>query len=82
MIAIRDQLYDWFGSKVYRWKHLRTYRIPYAYPLQTPEQVSSLERPVKVRDGLYVCGDHRDMATIHGAMKSGNRTATQILQTV
>ena len=33
---VRGQLGDWFGPAVKDWRHLRTYRIPYALPRQTP----------------------------------------------
>ncbi|MDF2740823.1 MAG: hypothetical protein K0S88_2191, partial [Actinomycetia bacterium] len=30
--------------------------------------------------GLYVCGDHRDNASINGALVSGRRTADAVLE--
>jgi hypothetical protein len=30
-------------------------------------------------EGLFVCGDHRDTASIQGAMFSGGRTATAVV---
>ena len=35
-------------------------------------------RPVVLRDGIYVCGDHRDIASIQGAMLSGRRAADAV----
>lgn len=34
--TIREELADWFGEKagVQEWRHLRTYRIPFAQPSQ------------------------------------------------
>lgn len=37
------------------------------------------QRPVRFGDGLYICGDHRDNASIQGALTSGWRTAGAIL---
>jgi len=31
-----------------------------------------------VREGLFVCGDHRDTASIQGAMISGRRAAAAV----
>jgi phytoene dehydrogenase-like protein len=74
-VAVRGQLAGWFGPAVRRWRHLRTYRIPHALPDQAAPALEMPERPVLVDDGLYVCGDHRDNASIHGAMASGWRAA-------
>lgn len=78
--AIRQQLRSWFGGAVDGWRHLRTYRIPYAQPDQTPPALDSMSRPVRVRRGLYVCGDHRETASIQGAMRSGRRAAECCLE--
>jgi phytoene dehydrogenase-like protein len=76
---VRQQLTDWFGPTVKDWRHLRTYRIPYALPRQLPPAMSPAERDVRWQPGLYVCGDHRDNASIQGAMVSGRRTAEAVL---
>lgn len=72
---VREQLAGWFGPVVNDWRHLRTYRIPYALPRQAPPALAEPERPVRWRPGVYVCGDHRDNASINGAMVSGRRAA-------
>lgn len=77
---VREQLTSWFGSTVNSWRHLRTYRIPHALPRQVPPALSPPERPVRSRPGLYVCGDHRDNASIQGAMVSGRRVADALLE--
>ena len=76
--AVRDQLAGWFGAGVNRWRHLRTYRIPHAQPGQAPPVLAQLERPVRVRDNLYACGDHLDTSSIEGAMRSGQRAADAV----
>ena len=40
---------------------------------------TDLNRPVQLTKGLYVCGDHRDNATLDGALRSGRRAAEAIL---
>lgn len=77
---VRDHLAGWYGPAVRRWRHLRTYRIPYALPRQAPPALSVPERPVRWQPGVYVCGDHRDNASIQGAMVSGRRAAEAVLE--
>ena len=77
--AVRAQLETWFGPAVRSWRHLRTYRILHAQPEQLPPALDTPERPVRLGPGLYVCGDHRDTASIHGAMVSGRRAAAALL---
>lgn len=77
---VRRQLRDWYGAEVDAWRHLRTYRIRYAQPDQTPPGLSPAERPVRIRPGLYECGDHLDTASIHGAMVSGRRAADAVIE--
>jgi hypothetical protein len=78
--AVLGQLADWFGSSVVGWRHLATYHIPHARPAQPPGALDPPQRPVRVRPGLYVCGDHRDNASIDGALASGRRAADALLE--
>ncbi|CAN0261905.1 unnamed protein product, partial [Ectocarpus fasciculatus] len=61
------------GADVAKWKHLRTYRVPYAQPAQRPpvREGGFYGRKVQVDDAIFVCGDHRATPTLDGAMKSG-----------
>lgn len=74
------QLGEWFGGKVQSLRHLRTYRIPFALPDQSPENGGVVERAARVRRGLYRCGDYCDLASINGAMASGRRAAEAVLE--
>lgn len=74
---VRSQLRTWFGSAVERWQHLRSDRIAHALPEQLVP--TSPRRSIRLPDGVYVCGDHRDTASIQGAMFSGRRTAERIV---
>jgi phytoene dehydrogenase-like protein len=78
--SVREQLGDWFGPIVREWDHLRTYSIPYALPVQEPPALSIPQRCVRWSPGIYVCGDHRDHASIEGAMVSGRRAAEAVIQ--
>jgi len=80
LAEVRAQLGEWFGSAVQDWRHLRTYSIPYALPVQAPPALSVPGRSVHWQPGIYVCGDHRDNASIQGAMVSGRRAAEALLK--
>ena len=77
---VRTQLRGWFGSDVDQWRTLRTDVIRHGQPLQSPP--FDPRRSVRVGDDLWVCGDHRDTASIQGALFSGRRTAEAILSAV
>jgi len=70
---------EWFGKDAENWRHLRTVSVPRALPTQPSV---SLDRPIRIEPGLYVCGDHIETASIQGAMASGRRAAEAILQNV
>ncbi len=78
--AVRAQLAGWFGTRAWGWRHLRTDVIAHAQPAQTPDVLRSPARPVRLRPDVYVCGDHRDTATIDGALTSGRRAAEAVLR--
>jgi phytoene dehydrogenase-like protein len=73
------QMKNWFGKVASGWQLLRSYRIADAQPQQLPGALEPFERPVRVRPGIYVCGDHRDNASINGALGSGRRAAQAVL---
>jgi hypothetical protein len=77
--AVRAQLTGWFGGAVAGWRHLRTYTIEHAQPPQPPGRLEPPERPVIVKPGLFVAGDHIDNASINGAMASGRRVADAVM---
>ncbi len=58
------------------WQSVARHEIPRALPVQpAPLDVA---RPVVLPDGLVVCGDHRDTASIQGALVSGHRAAQEV----
>ncbi|ANM30025.1 hypothetical protein ABI59_11255 [Acidobacteria bacterium Mor1] len=73
--ASRAQLRGWFGAAVDSWSPLQVYRIPHALPAQPPGSLAS--GPLRLPSGVWVCGDHREAASIQGAMTSGRRMAEQ-----
>jgi phytoene dehydrogenase-like protein len=77
---VREQLTEWFGTGVAKWRHLRTYAIANALPAQPPESFEDPHRQVRLSPGLYVCGDYRENGSIEGAMVSGRRAAEALLR--
>jgi phytoene dehydrogenase-like protein len=77
---VRAQLTAWFGDEVDGWRHLRTYRIERALPALTPPALEPKDRRVRLGRGLFVCGDHRETASIQGALASGRRAAHAALE--
>ena len=77
---VRVQLGEWFGSVVKEWELVKTYRIPDALLDMSVGKLDPWQRPVRLRPGLYVCGDHRDQGSINGAMESGHRTAQVVAE--
>jgi phytoene dehydrogenase-like protein len=74
---VREQMTSWFGTNVRDWDHLRTYHIAHAQPSQPT--LTPHERAVALGAGVYVAGDHRDQASIQGALRSGTRAARAVL---
>jgi hypothetical protein len=79
-VAVGGQLARWFGTDVGEWVHLRTDVIPHGQPAQAPP--FHPRQRVALGEGLFVCGDHRDTASIQGAMFSGERTASAVLRSL
>ena len=73
------QMKNWFGPVARSWRFLKSYRIPHAQPQQVPGALEPPQRPVRIRPGIYVSGDHCDNASINGAMLSGRRSAEAVL---
>jgi hypothetical protein len=59
---------------------LKNYRIARALPDQKAPALDVPQRPVRLERGLFVCGDHRDNASIDGALSSGWRTAQAVAE--
>ncbi len=76
--AVRAHLQRLYGVSTSAWEHVRAYEITDALPSQSPP-VGRLRSPVRLEKGLYVCGDHRDSASIQGALVSGRRAAQAAL---
>ena len=76
---VRAHLSRMYGVSTASWEHVRSYELPEALPSMAPP-MGRLRKPVLVRDGVWVCGDHRDTASIQGALVSGRRAATAVVE--
>lgn len=74
---VRRQLAEIWDVGTADWELLRRDDIADALPAQpSPLRVTS---PPRAGDRLYVAGDHRDTASIQGALVSGDRAARAVL---
>ena len=73
---MRGHAGDLLGVDPARWEVVARHEVPHALPAQpTP---FSTTRPVRHGE-VVVCGDHRDTASIQGALVSGQRAAEALL---
>ncbi|MFF1420166.1 NAD(P)/FAD-dependent oxidoreductase [Streptomyces sp. NPDC058280] len=76
--TVRAHLARLYGTPTDDWELLAVHHDAEAVPAMPPPH--DLRRPVRLLSGLYVCGDHRDMNTVQGALFSGRRAAHAILR--
>lgn len=74
--VVRDQLARIYGVPTADWELVATYPIRAGLPAMLPPL--NLRQPVDLGGGLYVAGDHRDTASIQGAIVSGRRAAAAV----
>lgn len=76
--SVRRHLALLYGCDTSSWDLVGHYSISYALPAMLPPLNS--RQPVNLGGGVFVAGDHRDTASIQGAMVSGRRAAQAILR--
>lgn len=76
--AVRRHLSEMWGVDTHRWQLLRRDDIPDAVPAQPPPLRTT--SPARLSAGVYIAGDHRDTASIQGALVSGERAAAAVLR--
>lgn len=79
LASVQRELETWFGEPVRNWRHLRTYRIPQALPVQRPGDPTTATPNAGRTGKVVLCGDYRDTASINGALASGRRAAETVL---
>ena len=75
--AVRVQLRYVYGADTRGWQLLRTHALAHALTAMPPPL--DVRRRVALGDGLFVAGDHRDSASVQGALVSGRRAADAVL---
>jgi phytoene dehydrogenase-like protein len=75
---VRAQLGRWFGKDVAGWSVVGGYPIVHAVPLCTHAEWQ--QSNPRLMEGVYVCGDYREMPSIQGALASGRRAAETLLR--
>ncbi|MEU1282067.1 NAD(P)/FAD-dependent oxidoreductase [Streptomyces sp. NPDC005805] len=75
--AVRRHLAALYGTPTDDWELLTVHHDPEAVAAMPPPH--DPRRPVRLLSGLYVCGAHRDTATVQGALFSGRRAARWVL---
>jgi glycine/D-amino acid oxidase-like deaminating enzyme len=76
---VRDHLTLLYGADTTNWDEVVVHRIAATVPAVP---VGSPVRRAVRHDGVYVAGDHRDTASIQGALVSGRRIAEAVLRSL
>lgn len=74
--AVRATLREWFGGVIADWETLRVDAIERAQPRQNVGE--DPDQSVRLKSGMFVAGDHRQHASINGALTSGGRAADAV----
>ena len=74
---VRGHLARMYRTPTRDWGLVVAHEVSHALPEVRPGV--SLRQGVELGDGLFVAGDHRDTASIQGALVSGRRTAAAVL---
>ncbi|MGA9343950.1 MAG: NAD(P)/FAD-dependent oxidoreductase [Nocardioidaceae bacterium] len=74
--AVTRQLATIYGVDTTDWELVASYPIERALPAMLPPL--DLRQPVDLGRGLFVAGDHRDTASLQGAVVSGRRAARAV----
>lgn len=75
--GVRRHLARMYSASTTDWDLVIRHDIPGAQPTQGSPLVH--RQPVDLGDGLFVAGDHRDTASIQGALVSGRRAANAVI---
>jgi phytoene dehydrogenase-like protein len=76
--VVKQQVSHWFGPQVQQWRFLRAYRIYEALPGQLPPTPDPFNPKVRVRPGIYLCGEYTSLSGLQWAMLSGRQAAEAV----
>jgi glycine/D-amino acid oxidase-like deaminating enzyme len=74
------QAREWFGTQVQEWRHIATYRIDQALPVQHPPTAHSYRRQIRVAPDIYLAGDLGSLSSLQWALLSGRKAAEAVVQ--
>lgn len=74
---VRSALTEWFGAGVEDWETIRVDAIERAQPRQAVGEQP--DQSVRLSSGMFVTGDHRQHASMNGALTSGKRVADAVV---
>lgn len=75
---VRQQLQRMLAVSARDWELVIAHHVREALPEQLPPLRS--RQPVDLGNGVFVAGDHRDTASIQGALVSGERAASAVIE--
>lgn len=76
-VQVRRHVTQIWGADATDWSLLRRDDIPHALPAQSAPLRTVT--PARLSERVYIAGDHRDTASIQGALVSGDRVAHALL---
>jgi phytoene dehydrogenase-like protein len=68
---VRNELATWFGKSVEDWHLLDNHTVEYALPNQNTVRYDIAKSELKIRKGLYHCGDYLLNGSSNAAMRTG-----------
>ncbi len=74
---VREHLERMYRTSTGGWELVVAHHVVHALPEQRPGV--SFRQEVSLGEGLFVAGDHRDTASLQGALVSGRRTAREVV---
>lgn len=76
-LRVRSHLASLYGVSTNGWAHVATYPIPDALPMMSAPH--DMAQDVRLSQGVYICGDYRQVSSIDGALASGRRAAEALI---
>ncbi|MGH6655336.1 MAG: FAD-dependent oxidoreductase [Actinocrinis sp.] len=76
--TVLERLADLYGPHARDWKTLDVRHVEHAVVSMTSPY--NFSRPVRLINGLYVCGDHRGLPNVEGALQSAKRAADAVVE--
>ncbi|WP_031498988.1 NAD(P)/FAD-dependent oxidoreductase [Bryobacter aggregatus] len=74
----RTQMSRWFGHEAKTWELLRIYQLQHGHPILNPSTIE--EKPVRLENGVYICGDHRYFPSMQAALINGRHAAEAVVR--